>query len=72
MVKWSNLDEQHIYEDYWNGKWKCNVANPEQWVNISSILLSFPVWKNIRNKSQINIPTTYVGRVKIILMLLMH
>ncbi len=30
VKKGSNLDEQHLYEDCWNGKWKCNLANPEQ------------------------------------------
>jgi hypothetical protein len=30
VKKGSNLDEQHMYEDCWNGKWKCNLANPEQ------------------------------------------
>jgi hypothetical protein len=27
MKERSNLDEQHLYENYWNGKWKCNLAN---------------------------------------------
>jgi hypothetical protein len=30
VKKGSNLDEQHMYEDCWNGKWKCNLANPKQ------------------------------------------
>jgi hypothetical protein len=29
MKKRSNLDE-----DCWNGKWKCNLADPKQWINI--------------------------------------
>ncbi len=37
IKKRSNLDERHPYEDYWNGKWKCNLANSEQWFNISTI-----------------------------------
>jgi hypothetical protein len=28
MKKGSNLDEWLLYEDYWNGKWKCNLASP--------------------------------------------
>jgi len=28
MKKGSNSDE-HLYEDYWNGKWKCNLADPK-------------------------------------------
>jgi hypothetical protein len=27
MKKGSNLDERLLYEDCWNGKWKCNLAN---------------------------------------------
>ncbi len=43
VKKKSNLDEQHLYEDCWNGKWKCNLADPKQWVDILSILFSFLV-----------------------------
>jgi len=49
----------------WNGKWKCNLAHPKQWLNISTIFFSFPTWKNTTNKSQINISTTYTSRVKV-------
>jgi len=58
------LDE-HLYEDCWNGMWKCNLANPKQWLDISTILLSFPTWKNTTNKSQISILTIYANRAKI-------
>ncbi len=27
MKKGKNLDEQYLYEDYWNGKWKCNFSD---------------------------------------------
>jgi hypothetical protein len=27
MKKGSNLDERHLYEDCWNGKWKCNSVD---------------------------------------------
>jgi hypothetical protein len=59
------LDEQHLYENCWNGKWKCNLVNAKQWLNISTILFSFLAWKNTINKSQINIPTTYVCKTKV-------
>jgi len=29
MKKCTNIDERHLYQDYWNRKWKCNFANPE-------------------------------------------
>jgi hypothetical protein len=59
------LDEQHLYEDCWNGKWKCNLPDLKQWLDISTIFFFFPIWKNITNKSQINIPATYDGRAKV-------
>jgi hypothetical protein len=55
--KGSNLDEWRLYEDCWNSKWKCNLANVEQWFKIS-VLFSFPSWKIITNKSQITIPNS--------------
>jgi hypothetical protein len=54
-----------LYENCWNGKWKCNLLDPEQWHHISGIIFSIPVRKNITNKSQINIFATYANRVKV-------
>jgi hypothetical protein len=54
-----------LYEDCWNGNWKCNLANPKQWHDILPILSSFFVQKNRTNKSQINILVAYVGRAKV-------
>ncbi len=28
-------------------KWKCNVVDPKQWVDISSIIFSFPTKNNV-------------------------
>jgi hypothetical protein len=41
VKKGSNLDECHLYENCWNGKWKCHLANAEQWLDISTTLFSF-------------------------------
>jgi hypothetical protein len=41
MKKGTNLDEQHLYDDCWNGKWKCNFVILEQWLNISFVLFLF-------------------------------
>jgi hypothetical protein len=41
VTKRSNLDEQHLYEDCWNGKWKCNLVDLEQWLDISTIFILF-------------------------------
>jgi hypothetical protein len=65
VKKGSNLDEQHLYEDCWNGKWKCNLVDLEKWLDISSIFFFFPTQKNTTNKSQISIPTTYASRAKV-------
>jgi hypothetical protein len=59
------LDERHLYEDCCNGKWKCNLTDPKQWLDISTIFFSFPARINTTNKSQINIHDIYVGRVKV-------
>ncbi len=61
----SNLDAQHLYEDCWNGKWKCNLSNLEQWLDILTILFCFPTHKNTMKKSQINILVTYASRAKV-------
>ncbi len=29
VKKGRNLDERHLYEDCWNGKWKCNFVDLE-------------------------------------------
>ncbi len=65
VKKGSNLDEQHLYEDCWSGKWKCNLVDSQQCLDISTILLSFPIQKNTTNKSQISILVVYVGKTKI-------
>ncbi len=62
VKKGSNLDERYLYEDCWNGKWKCNLAYQQQWLDISTNFFSFPSRK-ITNKSQISIPATYASKV---------
>jgi hypothetical protein len=65
VKKGSNLDERHLYENCWNGTWKCNFKNLEQWFDISTILFFFPTRKNKTNTSQIIISTTNVSRLKV-------
>jgi len=40
----SNLDEWHLYENCSNAKWKCNLANLEQWLDILVNIFSFPIY----------------------------
>jgi len=37
MKNGANMDERHLYEDCWNGKWKCNFVDPKQSLDILSI-----------------------------------
>ncbi len=53
VKKGSNSNERCLYEDCWNGKWKCNLKNLEQWLKIVAILFSFPSQKNIINNNHI-------------------
>ncbi len=41
VKKGTKLDEQHMYKDCQNGKWKCNFVDPEQWLDISFVLFYF-------------------------------
>jgi hypothetical protein len=54
-----------LYENCWKGKWKCNLADREQWLEIANILLSFPSWKNTTNKSQMTIPDNCSSQSKV-------
>jgi hypothetical protein len=67
VPKGINLDERHLYEDWWNGKWKCNFVDLKQWLDISFVFFLVSSLKNVSNKSHITIPSTYPRRVKIIL-----
>jgi hypothetical protein len=56
-----------LYKDCWNGNWKYNLVDLEQWLKIVVVFFSFPSWKNTTNKSQITIPYSCFSRVKVIL-----
>jgi hypothetical protein len=30
-------NDVELYQDYWQGRWKCNLTYPTQWVDIDSI-----------------------------------
>jgi hypothetical protein len=65
-------DEQSLYEDYWNGKWKCNFIDLEQWFNILVILFLFLTWKNTIEKVKFLLLLVVLLQLKSILMLPMH
>jgi hypothetical protein len=66
-----NLGEQHLYEDCWNGKWKCNLANLGQCLDILAIFFSFPAWKNTIKKIKLIFLLFMLLQLKLILMMLM-
>ncbi len=56
-------NDRELYQDYWVNKWKCNLIDPKQWVDISSILFSFLARNNVTVNSIIMIianPTTKI------------
>jgi hypothetical protein len=63
MKKGINLDEQHLYEDCYNDKWKWNFVDLKQWLDISFVFFLVSSLKNVSNKSHITIPSTYASRV---------
>jgi len=64
-----NDDELSLYEDYWNGKWKCNLIDPEQWFNILVVVFLFLTQKNT---IQFLLLLVVLLQLKSILMLPMH
>ncbi len=34
LVKKRTKNDKKLYQDYGENKWKCNLANPKQWVDI--------------------------------------
>jgi hypothetical protein len=65
-------DEQSLYEDYWNGKWKCNLVDLEQWLNVLVILFLFLIRKNTTEKIKFLLLLIVLHQLKSILMLPMH
>jgi threonine/homoserine/homoserine lactone efflux protein len=57
-------NERELFCDCWLSKWKCNLTNPKQWVNISSVLFSFLVRNNVIINSIIMISAIDATKVK--------
>jgi hypothetical protein len=45
-VRKGTKNDEELYHNCWLSKWKCNHADPKQWVEISSITFSFSVRSN--------------------------
>jgi hypothetical protein len=48
-------DDVKFYQNYWQGRWKCNLIYLMQWVDIDSIACSFLVRKNTTMNNTITI-----------------
>jgi len=63
MRKGANNDEE-LYHNCWLSKWKCNHADPKQWVKISCVAFSFLARSNIIVNSMISINATHAYKSK--------
>jgi hypothetical protein len=41
LMKKGTRNDTELYWDCWVNKWKCNLVDPKQWVDISFVLFSF-------------------------------
>ncbi len=57
-------NDRKLYPDCWVSKWKCNLVDPKQWVDISSVLFSFPTRNNVTINSIIMINVNHVTKAK--------
>jgi hypothetical protein len=39
-------NDEELYHNCWLSKWKCNHADPKQWVEIYSVAFSFSIRSN--------------------------
>jgi hypothetical protein len=58
----NNLD---LYQDCWQGRWKCNLVDPMQWVDIDSIAFLFCARKNTMVNNTITISYVHVTWAKV-------
>jgi len=58
------MNDRKLYQDCWENKWKCNLLDPKQWVDISSIIFSFLARNNVIINSIIKINVNYATKAK--------
>jgi hypothetical protein len=61
MLKKSAMINVKLYWNCWRGKWKCNLNDPMQWLNIKSIAFSFHSRKNIIINNTITISDVHAS-----------
>jgi hypothetical protein len=62
---------RHLYEDCWNGKWKCSLIDLIQWFNISTIFFLFLLEKIQQTKVKLVFSLLMLIELKLISTLLM-
>jgi hypothetical protein len=63
-LKKGAVSDVELYSNYWQGKWKCNLNDLMQWLNINSIAFSFPSRKNITINNTITINDVHASRAR--------
>ncbi len=53
-----------LNQDYWQGKWKCNLTDPIQQADIDTIAFSLPTRKNTTMNNIITISDMHCSLVK--------
>jgi hypothetical protein len=64
LVRKGTKNDEELYYNWWFNKWKCNHADPKQWLEISSITFFFWAKSNSRVNSTISINVTHASKVK--------
>ncbi len=62
LVRKGARNDRKLYQDYWVSKWKCNLIDPKQWVDI--ILFSFLARSNVTFNNIIMISANRATKAK--------
>ncbi len=60
--KKGTCNDVELYQNCWEGKWKCKLVNPMQWVDIDYVVFSFPTRKNTTMNNVITISDVHASR----------
>jgi hypothetical protein len=64
LSKKRTMNDVELYLEYWQGKWKCNLSDLMQWLDIDSIVFSFPSRNNITMNNTITISDVHVSHAR--------
>ncbi len=60
-LKKGTHNDAQLYQSYLEGKWRCNLSDPMQWVDSDSIAFSFHARKNTTMNNIITINDVHVN-----------